>query len=83
MISNDLPLPDLTPDFPQVNATASPAELGDVLDSIEDAAATLGRVITNEAESLVDDVRGLIRDQPVAAVAVVGAVAYLLGRLMR
>ena len=83
MTSSDLPISDLTPDPHRVNTAASPAELGDVLDSIEDAAATLGRVITHEAESLVDDVRGLIRDQPVAAVAVVGAVAYLLGRLMR
>lgn len=82
MTSNDLPLPDLTSDLPRADASAAP-ELGDVLDSIEDAAATMGRVICNEADYLVDDVRGLIREQPVAAVAVVGAVAYLLGRLTR
>ena len=83
MTSSDIPASDLTPEFPRADARAAPAELGDVVDSIEDAAVTLGRVVTNEVEDIVDDVRYMIHEQPIAAVAIVGAVGYLLGRFMR
>ncbi|MEO7012688.1 MAG: hypothetical protein ABI127_00135 [Dokdonella sp.] len=84
MNSSDLPiLPEMATEIPGASAAASPAELGDVIDSIEDAAATLSRVVRGEAQSMVEDVRSLIREQPIVAVSVVGAVAYLFGRLMR
>ncbi len=83
MSSNDLPLPDPAPELAGAHAVAPTPELGDVVDSIEDAASTLGRVVCGEAESMVNDVRSLIREKPIAAVATVGAVAYLFGRIMR
>lgn len=83
MISSDIPRAEVTHKSFRVDAAAPAPALGDVIDSIDDAAATFGRIIRNEAHSLTDDVRGMIREQPVMAVAVVGAVAYLLGRLMR
>ena len=83
MTSSECPMIDVTPESARADAMALPAELGDVVDSIEDAAVTFGRVVTNEAEELVNDVRNMIHEQPIAAVAVVGAAAYLLGRFMR
>ena len=84
MTSSDIPVvPELAPEFVPIHANATPAELGDVVDSIEDAAATLGRVVREEAQSMVDDVRSLIREKPLAAISVVGAVAWVFGRLMR
>ncbi len=83
MNSSEHPASNFIPESTRADATASPAELGDVVDSIEDAAVTFGRVVTNEAQDRINDVRNMIHEQPIAAVAIVGAVAYLLGRFMR
>ena len=84
MNPSDLPIvSEISTEIPCTSPAASPAELGDVIDSIEDAAATLGRVVRGEAQSMVDDVRSLIQEQPIVAVSVVAAVAYVFGRLMR
>lgn len=83
MNSSDLPLAQATADFPRAGVANSTPQLGDVIDSIEDAKATLGRIVCNEAESLLADMRDTIRAKPLAAVAVVGTVAYVFGRLLR
>ncbi len=63
--------------------TESRPELGDAIDSIEDAALTLKRAVRNETDALVDEARGIIREQPLTAIAFVGAIAYLYGRFLR
>ena len=83
MASNDLPLPNPAPESADTHSVASTPKLGDVVDSIEDAATTLSRIVCAEAESLADDARSLIREKPIAAVATVGLVAYVFGRIMR
>lgn len=69
---------------PQADAMAAPApELGDVIDSIDDAAATLKTVAQNGFDRVLEDARTLIRDQPLVAVALAAAVAYVVGRMGR
>jgi ElaB/YqjD/DUF883 family membrane-anchored ribosome-binding protein len=60
-----------------------PPVLGDVLDSLDDAAASLKRVARNEARALLHDVRARIRARPIKAVALAAGLAFLLGRLAR
>lgn len=83
MHSDDLSFADASVAFPRADIACSTPQLGDVLDSIEDARATLGRSVRNKAEGVLADARGKIRAQPLGAVAVVGVVAYVLGRLLR
>jgi hypothetical protein len=56
---------------------------GDVLDSLDDAVASMRVVARNETEALVNRIRGGIRAKPLKVVTLVAAAAYLLGRLAR
>lgn len=69
--------------LPTGPSTAVAPELGDVVDSLDDAAATFKAIVKNEADSLLNDFRALIRDQPITSLAIAGALAYLLGRAGR
>jgi ElaB/YqjD/DUF883 family membrane-anchored ribosome-binding protein len=92
MNANDLPYPpsetdSIRAESLRMKAAAQEPELGDVVDSIDDAAAKMKTVVRNVVREKTDlmfgDARSLIRDQPLAAMAIVGAVAYLVGRLGR
>ncbi|HQX64957.1 MAG: hypothetical protein IPH43_07800 [Xanthomonadales bacterium] len=83
MNSSDLSFAEATADFSRPGVANPTPQLGDVIDSIEDAKATFGRIVRNETEILLADVRGMIRAKPLGAVAMVGAVAYVLGCMRR
>ncbi|MBL0163362.1 MAG: hypothetical protein IPP82_06875 [Xanthomonadales bacterium] len=80
MITNEFNAPDTDRSTP--SAAPAPA-LGDVIDAVDDAAATFKAVVRNEADSLLHDFRSLIREQPITSIAVAGALAYLIGRVGR
>ena len=83
MNSSDLSFAEATADFSRADVANPTPQLGDVIDSIEDAKATFGRIVRNETEILLADVRGMIRAKPLGAVAMVGAIAYVLGCMRR
>ncbi|PZQ12806.1 MAG: hypothetical protein DI564_12180 [Rhodanobacter denitrificans] len=56
---------------------------GDVIDALDDAAASLRVVVGDTGESLLKRTASLVRDRPVATLATVAAAAFLLGRLRR
>ena len=58
-------------------------ELGDVIDALDDAAATFKVVVRNQARSVFEEMRNFVRDQPLVALALAGGVAFLFGRLRR
>jgi len=61
----------------------SSAELGDVVDALEEAAVSLKAVIRNQARSVVDEADQFVRNRPMAALALAGGIGYLLARLTR
>ncbi|HET9033584.1 MAG TPA: hypothetical protein VFN25_11825 [Dokdonella sp.] len=83
MTTNELPSAHSDPSLPPNPAAAVAPQLGDVIDGIQDTAATLKSVVRNETDSLLNDFRDLIRDQPIASVAVAGTLAFLIGRIGR
>ncbi len=58
-------------------------ELGDVADALDDAAASLKAVVSDTSEKLVDDLRAIVRENPLLTLAAVGGLAYLVGRMRR
>lgn len=58
-------------------------ELGDVADALDDAAASLKAVVSDTSERLVDDLRAIVRENPLLTLAAVGGLAYLVGRMRR
>ncbi|MCR6699910.1 MAG: hypothetical protein NVV68_01485 [Dokdonella sp.] len=72
----------LPADTPSLRYPGRPV-FGDVIDSLDDAAASLRVVVSDTGESLLKRTAALVRDRPVATLATVAAAAFLLGRLRR
>ncbi|HUD41965.1 MAG TPA: hypothetical protein VMR06_08200 [Dokdonella sp.] len=72
----------LPADTPTLRYPGRPV-FGDVIDALDDAAASLRVVVTDTGESVLKRTASLVRDRPVAALATVAAAAFLLGRLRR
>lgn len=62
---------------------ASPPELGDVVDALEDAAASLKAVVRHQTRTVVGEVDQFVRAQPLAALAIAAGMGYLVARLTR
>ncbi|MGB0135158.1 hypothetical protein [Dokdonella sp.] len=60
-----------------------PPELGDVIDALDDAAASLKSVVRSQTRSVVDEVGQYVRAQPLMALAIAGSVGYLIARIRR
>lgn len=60
-----------------------PPQFGDVIDALDDAAASLKVVVRNRTRTLLGDLRERINRQPLTAILAVGSLAYLLGRWRR
>jgi len=76
----------VTPAPREYNGTEIPPPapvLGDVLDALDDAAASFKVVAQNEVQDLLGAVRSEIRARPIKMVALAAGAAYLLGRLAR
>ncbi len=58
-------------------------EVGDVIDALEDALASLKSIVKNHASTSTDGVRAVVRENPIAALAVTAGVIYLLARWRR
>ena len=71
------------PGVPASTEYPPPPELGDVIDALDDAAASLKVVVKNGTKSIVDDISHFVHRRPLAAVVMAGAAAYLVGRLSR
>jgi hypothetical protein len=57
-----------------------PPQLGDVIDALDDAAASLKVVVKNQTKSIVQEMCLFVRRRPIAALAIAGTAAYLIGR---
>lgn len=75
--------PELPPDDAPTLRYPGRPEFGDVIDALDDAAASLRVVVADTGESLLKRTASLVRDRPVATLATVAAAAFLLGRLRR
>ncbi len=83
MTSSEFPSAEFDGTHPSTLAAEAAPELGDVIESIDEAANSFKSVVKNEADSLLFDFRTLIREQPIASIAIAGALAYLMGRIGR
>ena len=62
---------------------ASPPELGDVVDALEDAAASLKAVVRNQTRTAVGEVDQFVRKQSLAALAIAAGIGYVVAGLTR
>lgn len=60
-----------------------PPEIGDVIDALDDAAASLKVVVRNRTHSLLHGVRVNVRERPLTMVTAAAALGWLFGRLHR
>lgn len=75
--------PDLPPtDQPLPRYPGRPV-FGDVIDALDDAAASMRVVVADTGQSLVRRTASLVRERPLVSLAAVAAAAFLLGRLHR
>lgn len=58
-------------------------EFGDVIDALDDAAASLKIVVRTRARGLLDRARAHVREHPLTMVAAAAGLAWLFGRLQR
>ncbi|MEO8012339.1 MAG: hypothetical protein ABI650_11890 [Dokdonella sp.] len=77
--SNPHAIPD--PSSPR-QPTAEP-EVGDVIDALEDALASLKAIVSNQATSTTNGIRSVIRENPLAALAVTAGIVYVVARWRR
>jgi hypothetical protein len=82
-MSDEIPVPSAHARAHSPAEYPPPPELGDVIDALDDAAASLKVVVRNQTDSLLGGMRRFVRDQPLMAMAIAGATAYLIGRLRR
>lgn len=83
MTHENIPLPESSPDVGPTLSPRAQAELGDAIDSLEEAAISLKQAVINEADAMIDDARERIRETPLVATFVVATIAYLIGRFTR
>jgi len=82
MIQESLVVPEIVRQDANVAFPPTPV-LGDVIDALDDATASLRTVVRNRTRSVVEEARNFVRAQPLTSIAIAVGVAYLSGRLRR
>lgn len=72
-----------TPESAEPRLPPADPEVGDVIDALEDALASLKAIVSNQASSATDGVRAVVRENPLAALAVTAGLVYVFTRWRR